>query len=661
LRGLASDGEADVKPDGLLLAYCVVGGFAISGPILGLVWPENALLYYGFGNAARPHFSHVLQAFGGFYFSWYRPVSHVLAPYVLGIDLLNPSSIVAMNIVFFALASWLAPIVFLPQAGFGPRLLTSSLILSAPALQSVLYWPVIDSLYILFAMATIVALERGYLKGGSFLSATYAAAFLLWALAVASKEVAVLTPFVAVPVIFLRRITDGVGTSSWVLFQQVARYCGPLAAASVVYYLTFLLQRGAFTSVQSYSSVPGAESLGRIYQLAAVSLNLGFPSADSAWLRGVTGGYDSVASTLRMILYAATTLCGAILIFDRKHWSVIVFLGVLGTLVIPIGAFAIHSHHAFPVVIAIAVGVGASVSSLSQGFLRLFRVPAKPVFAVTGLLLVAVSLALMHRAYVYNADVLLTGIHAFILRYNTSLFNDDAFKALIRRRPTFVLIEKCSTSWAVGSEVGVLNYFGGSPVALGEEYVDDFLPRTVHELKHVVDGKGGQLIGLGCNLTGSGNPTTPDPYTLINFSEDLAAMTRGRDIKVSTHSDLYRHLLLRSGWSLVQAERVWSVGNQSMMELPIPPGVQSIQFDLGADVPGQVTQSVDIAVDGTVVKTLTFDADQSRKLVSVPVLHNSSSTKEIVFRIRVSASPKGVPSSDDGRSFGIAMYGFRLE
>ena len=115
-----------------------------------------------------------------------------------------------------------------------------------------------------------------------------------------------------------------------------------------------------------------------------------------------------------MILYAAATLSGAILIFGRKHWSVIAFLGVLVTLVIPIGLFAIHPHHAFPVVIAIAVGVGASVSTLSQGFLRVFRVPARPVFTATGLLLAAVSLALMHRAYIYNADVLLTGIHASI-------------------------------------------------------------------------------------------------------------------------------------------------------------------------------------------------------------------------------------------------------
>jgi hypothetical protein len=651
-----------VKPDGLLLAYCVIGGFAVSGPIFGLVWPEYALLYFGFGNAAKPSFSHVLQSLVGFYFGWYRPVSHVLAPYVLGIDVLNPSSIAAMNIVFFAIASWLAPIVFLHQAGLGPRLLTSSLILSAPALQSVLYWPVIDSLYIIFAIATIVALERAYLKGGSFLSATYAAAFLSWALAVASKEVSVLTPFVAVPVIFLRRITDGVETPSWALFQKVARYCGPLAAVSVLYYLTYLSQKGAFTAVGGYSSVAGTESLGRIRQLVGVSFNIGFPSADSAWLRGVTGGYDPVASTLRMILYTAATLSGAILIFSRKHWSVIAFLGVLVTLVIPIGSLAIHPHHTFPVVIAIAVGVGASVSTLSQGFLRVFRVPAKPVFMGTGLLLAAVSLALMHRAYIYNANVLLTGIHASFLRYNTRLFNDNAFKALLKRRPTFALIEKkCLGSWGVGSGVGVLNYFGGSPVALGEEYVDDFLPGTINELNHVVDGKGGQLIGLGCNLTGSGNLTTSAPYTVINFSEDLAAMSSGRDIKVSTHADLYRHLLLRSGWSLVEAERVWAVGNQAIMELPIPPGVQSIQFDLSAYVPGQVTQSVDIAIDGAAVKTLTFDADQSRKLVSIPVPHSSSGTKEIVFRIKVPASPQKVSSSDDGHSLGIAMYGFRLE
>ena len=138
-------------------------------------------------------------------------------------------------------------------------------------------------------------------------------------------------------------------------------------------------------------------------------------------------------------------------------------------------------------------------------------------------------------------------------------------------------------------------------------------------------------------------------------------MARGRDIKVSMHSDLYRHLLLRSGWSLAEAERVWSVGNQAILELPIPPGIQSIQFDLGAYVPGQATQSIDIAIDGAAVTTLTFDADHSRKLVSAPVLQSSSGTKEIVFRIKVPESPKEASSSDDVRSLGIALYGFRLE
>jgi hypothetical protein len=283
------------------------------------------------------------------------------------------------------------------------------------------------------------------------------------------------------------------------------------------------------------------------------------------------------------------------------------------------------------------------------------------VFVATGLLLAAVSLVLMQRAYVYNADVLVTGIHAFILRYNTKLFNDDAFKALLKRRPTFMLIEKCSTSWSVGSGVGVLNYFGGSPVALGERYVDDFLPRMIHELTRDVHGQGGQLIGLGCNLTGLGHLSSSEPYSVINFSEELTAMGSGRDMKVSTHAELYRHLLLRSGWAPVEAERVWSVGDQAILELPIPPGVQAILFDLGAYVPGQLTQSVDIAIDGTAAKTWTFDADHSRQWVSVPVLQSSLGSEKIVFHRKVPGAPNEVSSPDEAQRLGIALYGFRFE
>ena len=651
-----------VKGDAWLFAYCVVGSFVIFGAIIGLVFPEYAYFYRDYGNQGRPSLAIVLESFSGLFGGWYRPVSITAAPYLLGVDFLNPSSIVAMNVVFFALASYLAPVIFLPRAGLGAKLVTSSLILSAPALQSVSYFPTIDALYILFAFMAIGALDRACREGAPLRSVDYGVAVLSWALAVCSKEVSVLAPFVAVPVILLRRIIEG-ETPSWALFRKVARYCGPLAVASVVFYLTYLAHRGAFTTAESYSSIPGQESLRRLVQLVGVSLNMSFPQADSAWLRWVTGPYDQVGTTLRAILYLATMLFGAILVFSRKHWHVAGYAAVLLTLTIPLGLFAIHPHHAFPVIIVIALGVGAACSNLSRELANVIRIPAwtRPSSMLTALLFGAISLVLMHRAYVYNGKLLLSGMHAFQLRYNTELFNDDAFKAVIRQRPTFVLIEKCPNSWSVGSEAGVLNYFGRAPNALGEEYVDDLLPARVVELRSEVDGKGGQLVGLGCNFAGSGPAGAARPYALVNFSEGLEAIASGRDITLSTHPDLYRHLLLRKGWFDIEAGHVWSVGHQAIIEVPTPPDSRSITFNLGAYVPGQVVQTVDVAIDGAAVGTLTFDADRSRATVSLPLPRNPSAASKIDFNIRRPIAPRSVSASNDGRELGIALYGLRLE
>jgi hypothetical protein len=139
-----------VKSNTLFLAYCIVGGFVIFAPIVGLVFPEFALFYELFGNSGRPSFSFVLNTFSEFSGGWYRPVSFALAPFLMGIDFLNPSSVIVFNIIFFSFAVYFVSVAFLANAGLIVKILAASLILSAPSLQSVSYFPVIDSLYIIF-------------------------------------------------------------------------------------------------------------------------------------------------------------------------------------------------------------------------------------------------------------------------------------------------------------------------------------------------------------------------------------------------------------------------------------------------------------------------------------------------------------------------------
>jgi hypothetical protein len=356
-------------------------------------------------------------------------------------------------------------------------------------------------------------------------------------------------------------------------------------------------------------------------------------------------------------------LFGAILVFNRRHWHVALYVAVLLTLTIPLGLFAIHPHHAFPVIIVIALGVGAACSNLSRELVTVIRFPAwaRPGSTQIALLLGTISLVLMHRAYVYNGNLLISGMHAFQLRYNTELFHDASFKAVIRQRPTFVLIENCPNSWSVGSSAGVIKYFGRAPSALGEEYVDELLPAKVVELRNEMDRKGGQLVALGCNFSGSGMPRTGHPYSLVNFSEELEAIASGRDIALSTHPDLYRHLLLRKGWFDIEAGHVWSVGHQASIEVPTSSNTKRITFDFGAFVPGQIVQTVDVAIDGAAVGTLTFDAGRSRATVSWPFPPNPSGVSKIDFNIRSPIAPKSVSASGDGRELGIALYGLRLE
>lgn len=277
-------------------------------------------------------------------------------------------------------------------------------------------------------------------------------------------------------------------------------------------------------------------------------------------------------------------------------------------------------------------------------------------------LLVGASVVLLQRAYAQNRDVLNTGQHGFHLRYNTALFHDEQFREVVAKRPSFVMIVKCPDAWAVGSETGVLRYFARNRDALGEAYVDNLEAAKVVEAMKAIDLKGGQLIGLGCNY---GRPAiwrvNGHPYSIVDLSDGLSAITGGKDIDVSSYKELYRHVLLGKGWHEVERDLVWSAGRQSTLEVPVPPSSRTITFSLGAFVPHGVRQTVDVKIDGVSVGTLSFDAANGRATVSWPISGLPSGTVRVEFNVGNPLAPNAVGVSEDPRELGIAIHSLRVQ
>jgi hypothetical protein len=419
-----------------------------------------------------------------------------------------------------------------------------------------------------------------------------------------------------------------------------------------------------FTAPDSYSSVPGQEGLRRLVQLVGVSLNLRFQDIGSGWLRWATGAYDALGSGLRAVLYLVAVAYGAFLVYRRRHWLVATYAIVLLTITVPLGVFAIHPHHAFAVIVALALGVGAACAQVPRALaVALQQGEVSRVSATLGaILLVGASVVLLQRAYAQNRDVLTTGQHGFQLRYNTALFHDERFREIVAQRPSFVMIVKCPTAWSVGSEAGVLNYFARSRNALGEAYVDDLAAAKVVEAMKALEPKGGQLIGLGCNYAHSSTPRGGGrPYSIVDLSGGLSAITGGQDIGVSPYQELYRHVLLGKGWHDVERDLVWSAGRQATLEVPVAPSSRTLTLSLSAFVPQGVRQTVDVKIDGASVGTLSFDAANSRATVSWPISGRTLGTLRVEFNVGNPLAPKAVGVSEDPRELGIAVHGLRVQ
>jgi hypothetical protein len=628
----------------------------VFAPVAGVVFPEFSLYFRTFGYAGRPEIAHVWDSFTGFLLGWYRPVSFTLAPFLFGVDLLNPPSVIVLNIAFFALAAYLLPALFIPQAALPVKLLASSLILTAPALQSVSYFAVIDSLYIILAAVTIIVLEKAYQERGAARVLLYLAAGLLLLLTAAAKEVGVLTPFVAATVLFLRRITMGGDRPSWRLAVDILKFCAPLMLVSILYYAVYIFLRGAFVSADSYSSVATLEKIYGIPQFLKVSLNLGFPTDESWWVRWATAGYDQIASMTRLGVYAVALLLVIGQIFARGPWPAVAFLAVLLTMAVPLGIFHVHPHHTYPLVAALALGIAAAFCFMERWTVGRWVVAGKYLVVSLHALLLGVSFLLMFRAYEYNRQVYTSGIHGPQLSYNTKLFYDSAFKALVQQRPTYLLIEQCPDDWAVGSKAGVLHYYGRADNALGEEYVPlGDLTAAAAKRRDAVEAQGGQLLALECDRAGF------RAYRIRDFAEAPIALVLGRDYGVSTHPDLFGRALLGAGWSQLEAGYVWSDSDVARLNLPIPPQARTVHFDLAAFAPGDLTQTLAIEADAVVGIRAEFDARNSRRVLSMPLPDNVAGTLEVRFRIGKPISPKELSLSTDVRRLGVALYGIRFE
>jgi hypothetical protein len=649
-----------MKDNKFLLLYCFVGAFIIFAPLAGVVFPEYALFYKIYGFSGHPDASRTLHAFLDFSGGWYRPLSFLAAPFLLGVDLLNPASVVIFNIIFFSGAAYLAAISFLPKGSFFEQALAASFMLSAPALQSVAYFPVIDALYIIFGIATLLALEKSYLQNAKTFSKINLVCLLYFFLALTSKEVGILALLIAPAFIVMRQVGATNQPLTFRLVKSATWHCLPFIALAVVYYAAYVLVKGVSSSNSDYATVPILAHFGKISRYIAGSLNIACSGFTDPWLKWITQGYDAFDTAIRTLLYLVAAIIFVVTFQKKRIGAIASFVGFLAILTIPLALFHVHPHHTFPLVIVLAIVISASVSiarlRLTASGSSIGRVAS---IAIPGLLL-ALSLTLMYRAFEYNSQALQRGIHGFVLRYNTALFHDGYFKQLVQKKPSYLLVEECPDAWSVGAYSGVLPYYGGSTNSLGEEYVSKgSMLRRARAKALETETAGGQLLGLECH------PEATPPYTVVNFSQGSAAfklppVAVGKKLLFDPSGEGL--IYLAHGWSSPEAWGVWSDGDSAGLDLQLAsPRLRSILIEANAFVSDKdLIQEVDILLNGAIVKVLRLTRNMGNQIeVAVPEkvreqLRGDGALK-IEFQFKSAVSPKSLGTSEDARRLGLGL------
>ena len=381
--------------DNLLLSlFCFLAAFFCYQTVIPLVFPEMAYFYQMYGNSPGPTLQQVLSAYNIFQPGWYRPTSFFLFPYLLSLNYLNPAGVVAFNIIFFALTCSLVPILFLPSSDLPTKLLSSAIILTAPALVAVTYFPAIDSLHILFSLFFIKSFA-GLVVGHKNLTRSSLLLTFWYLAAVTSKESTIIIPFLA----FLYTIIHNIDRlERRRLFRKAVSLALPYLLISAAYYWLYMISKGVLSD-PVYTNIPTIHKLPKILKLLYATLNLHLSIVPGENLP--TAGYHQAGNLTWAAIWLLTT--GLVWWRHKKihPLSQLSFLLILASLYLLYGMAGGHFHHVFPMMVCLAILIGR-LSTFPEKSVAL-GIPAPPrsqAFKRTVQLILVVGLVFSSNAYI---------------------------------------------------------------------------------------------------------------------------------------------------------------------------------------------------------------------------------------------------------------------
>lgn len=140
-----------------------------------------------------------------------------------------------------------------------------------------------------------------------------------------------------------------------------------------------------------------------------------------------------------------------------------------------------------------------------------------------------------------------------------------------------------------------------------------------------------------------------------------SVLDRGKSYRINRDKITFASML-QHGWSSVEQDFVWSIGNEAEVLLNFRNAEpRRVTFDLSAFLPKEsFRQTLRVLLNGKPQTELTFSHTAQRHQVAIDI-DESSPISRVTFEIQQPISPKQLGMSVDDRGLGIALWGFEVD
>jgi hypothetical protein len=456
----------------LAATVIALAGAFIWGPWVGMVYPEWST--YASATGVEGGGLHaVLDGYLHSFAGWYRPTAVFLAPYLLRVDYLHPSSVWTANLAFLVLVAVTLMLVVRPLR-LGAALVAGLSIAGSSVLFYVPYDAQVDSLYILFGIAFIAVAVR--LATGDDTPRVrlllWAALALAWAGAVTSKEIGAVAPLVALAFILMAAPRPDMGA-----LRRAVRTLWPFLVASLLFAIAFEVRNpNPGGGNQTSTAHPGLGKLSSVRDMVFWGLGLRAPGSDKTnWEVHFDKWVTLLAALLIVSALAALALVWRDIGLPRLALFAATYLLLAGV----IGAFGSVPYHAFPLVTMVAFG---AMVVLSRAVEALAARGVLTAVAASGALVV-VALAQVGVARHVSTNALEAGPQSGFIAASTELVDSGELRPVRLAQNPFLVFEDC-----LGMGNNVLFFYAHA--TSGSELI---VPSLVASAKPVSDAESAAL------------------------------------------------------------------------------------------------------------------------------------------------------------------------